>query len=82
MEDFEYPEEPALPDLLALSLAAQARRAFSNGLLHGYRLEQEALHTVKGRLNFEEQLRRRFDSQLPAELQFDEFTADVTATSW
>ena len=78
-EEFDYKEERALPDILALALATQARRAFSSGLLHGYRVEEQALLTVRGRLNFEEQLRRRFDSPLPAELTFDEFTADITA---
>ena len=78
-EEFEYSEEHALPDILALALASQARRAFANGLLHGYRVEEQALLTVRGRLNFEEQLRRRFDSPLPAEVKFDEFTDDILA---
>ena len=78
-EEFEYGEDLALPDILALALAAQARRAFVSGLLHGYREEEQALLTVRGRLNFEEQLRRRYDSPLPAELKFDEFTNDILA---
>ena len=61
-EEFEYPKEYALPDVLAMALATQARRAFSSGLLHGYRPEEQALLTVRGRINFEEQLRRRFDT--------------------
>ncbi len=32
-EDFDYPEDTALPDVLALALHAQARRAFAAGLL-------------------------------------------------
>ena len=76
-EDFRFPEECALPDILALALSAQARRAFSGGLLHGYRTEEEALMTVRGRIRLEEQLRRRFDSLLPVELQYDEFTNDI-----
>ena len=78
-EEFEYPEEYALPDVLAMVLATQARRAFSSGLLHGYLPEEQALLTVRGRLNFEEQLRRRFDTPLPAELRYDEFTDDILA---
>ena len=57
-----------------MALSAQARRAFSGGLLHGYRTEEEALMTV---LRLEEQLRRRFDTPLPVELQYDEFTNDI-----
>ena len=78
-EEFEYSEEHALPDILALALASQARRAFANGLLQGYLVEEQALLTVRGRLNFEEQLRRRFDYPLPAELKYDEFTNDILA---
>ena len=76
-EDFRFPEKCALPDILALALSTQARRAFSGGLLHGYRTEEEALMTVRGRIRLEEQLRRRFDTPLPVELQYDEFTNDI-----
>lgn len=78
-EDFDFPEEYALPDALALALSFQARRAFSSGLLHGYRSEEESLQTVRGRVRFDEQLRRRFDRPLPVEVQHDEFTADILA---
>ena len=76
-EDFQFPEECALPDILAIALSTQARRAFSGGLLHGYRTEEEALMTVRGRIRFDEQLRRRFGTPLPVELQYDEFTDDI-----
>ena len=33
--------------------------------------------TVRGRIRLEEQLRRRFDTPLPVELQYDEFTNDI-----
>ena len=78
-EDFAFPEKYALPDALALALAFHARRAFSSGLLHGYLSEEEALQTVRGRIRFDEQLRRRFDRPLPVEVQYDEFTADILA---
>ena len=78
-EDFDFPEECALPDALALALASQARRAFSSGLLHGYHSEEETLQTVRGRIRFDEQLRRRFDHPVPVEVQYDEFTADILA---
>ena len=63
--------------MLALALASQARRAFSRGLLHGYRTEEEALHTVRGRIRFDEQIRRRFGVPLPVEVRYDEFTDDI-----
>ena len=43
-KDFDFPEEHALPDVLALT--AQARRAFSQGLLHGYLVGEKALLTA------------------------------------
>ncbi len=49
---FDFQEEETLPDTLALALAAAARRAFSQGLLHGYRTEEEALRTQDDRLLF------------------------------
>ena len=36
------PEEYGLPDVLAMVLATQARRAFFSGLLHGYQPEEQA----------------------------------------
>ena len=52
-EEFEFPEETALPDVLAIALASHARKAFARGLLHGYRVEEEALHTVRGGFGLE-----------------------------
>lgn len=76
---FEFEEEDSLPDTLALALGAAARRAFSRGLLHGYRTEEEALHTVRGRIIFAEQMRRRYGIPVPVEVRYDEFTDDVLA---
>ena len=77
--DFGFPEQTALPDVLALALAAAARRAFARGLLHGYRTEEEALLTVRGRIRFDDQIRRRFGVPLPVEVRYDEFTDDIPA---
>ncbi len=78
-EMFDYPPEYALPDVLALALVTAARRAFSRGLLHGYRSEQEALYGIRGRIRFDEQIRRRFGVPLPIEVEYDEFTEDILA---
>ena len=78
-DDFDFPDEYALPDVLALALASHARRAFSRGLLHGYRTEEEALHTVRGRIRFDEQIRRRYGIPMPIEVWYDEFTDDIRA---
>ena len=63
-QDFRFPEEYALSDVLTMALSTRARRAYPSGLLHGYRAEEEPL-------------RRRFDTHLPVELQYDEFTNDM-----
>ena len=76
-EDFGFHQEDALHDFLAIALAFQARKAFARGLLHGYRTEEEALYAVRGRIRFDEQLRRRFGIPLPVEVRYDEFTDDV-----
>ena len=78
-EDFDFRAEDALPDALALALTSQARRAFAHGLLHGYRTEEDALYTARGRIRFDDQLRRRFGVPLPVEVRYDEFTEDILA---
>ena len=76
---FDFHADAALPDTLALALVAAAQRAFRHGLLHGYQTREEALLTVRGRIRFDEQVRRRFGIPLPVEVRYDEFTDDVTA---
>ena len=78
-QQFDYPREYAMPDVLALALASAARRAFSRGLLHGYVVEEEALQTVRGRIMFDDQIRRRFGIAVPVEVRYDEFTEDILA---
>ena len=75
--EFDFPRHSALPDALALAFGAAARRAFSRGLLHGYRTEEDALPAVRGRIRFDDQIRRRFGIPLPVEMRYDEFTADI-----
>ena len=74
---FDFQKAQTLPDVLALALIAAARRAFGRGLLRGYLTEEEALQTVRGRIRFDEQIRRRYGIPLPVELRFDEFTEDI-----
>jgi len=76
---FDFKKAQALPDVLALALIAAAGKAFGRGLLRGYLTEEEALHTVRGRILFDEQIRRRYGISLPVELRFDEFTEDILA---
>jgi len=57
--------------------AHELKRALRRGLLQGYRSTEEALTTVRGRVRFDEQLRRRFGAPLPLEVRFDEYTEDT-----
>ena len=75
--NFDFPEAEELPDWLALALAHEAKRAFARGLLHGYVEREDALQTVRGRIRFDEQIRRRFGLPLPVEVRYDEFTDDI-----
>ena len=79
MDRFDFREATTLVEALAPTLAAGARRAFAGGLLHGYLTEEEALHTVRGRIRIDDQLRVRFGVTVPVEVRYDEFTDDVTA---
>lgn len=76
---FDFQKAQAIPDVLALALFDAARRAFGRGLLRGYISEEDALHTVRGRIRFDEQIRQRYGIPLPIELRFDEFTEDILA---
>ena len=78
-ELFDFKDAETLPDILALALTQASSSAFARGLLRGYRSEEEALHTVRGRIRFDEQVRRRYGIPLPVELRFDEFTEDILA---
>ena len=53
------------------------RRAIRRGLRQDYRIEEEALHAVRGRIRFGDQIRRRFGIPLPIEVGYDDFTEDI-----
>ena len=78
-ERFDFEETDTPVEALALALESAARRAFARGLLHGYRTEEEALHTVRGRILVAEQIRRRFGVPVPIEVRYDDFTEDILA---
>ena len=72
-------EDVTLADAWARMLGVAAADAFARGLWHDYRVEEEALHTVRGRIMVAEQIRRRFDMPLPVEVRYDEYTEDILA---
>ncbi len=76
-ESFDFKGEPTLVEALVPALAHAARRAFARGLLHGYRTEEEALTTIRGRIRVDDQIRRRYGVPIPVEVRYDDFTDDI-----
>jgi 5-methylcytosine-specific restriction enzyme subunit McrC len=74
---FDYGEEDSLLEALIPGFVLQVRQALRRGLLQGYRVEEEALVGVRGRIRFDDQLRSRFGIAPPVEVRFDEFTEDT-----
>ena len=79
LEHFDFPEKDTPVEPLVRLFVVAAERAFSRGLLHGYRTEEEALYTVRGRIRFADQIRRQFGVPLPVEIRYDDFTEDIPA---
>lgn len=75
--DFHLTDAPSLVEAIVPGFVAQVRRALQRGVLQGYRVEEDALQTVRGRVRFDDQLRRRYGVFPPAEVRFDEFTEDI-----
>jgi 5-methylcytosine-specific restriction enzyme subunit McrC len=72
-----YDKANDLVEGMAAVFAHELRRVLRRGLLQGYRSTEEALMTVRGRVRFDEQLRRRFGMPFPLEVRFDEYTEDT-----
>ncbi len=75
----DFAKHDELVEAVAAALDHEARRAFAQGLLHGYRSTEEALPAVRGRIRFDAQVRRRFGLAPPVEVRHDDYTTDITA---
>ncbi len=73
----EFARELDLTEVVAIMLARMVEQATRRGLLNGYQTEDESLQAPRGRVLFDEQLRRRFGILLPIEVRHDNFSADV-----
>ena len=74
---FDFAVEDLLVEAVVPGFMRQVRRAFRRGVLQGYRVEEDALATVRGRIRFDDQIRRRFGIAPPIEVRYDEFTEDI-----
>ncbi|MGO4664029.1 McrC family protein [Terrabacter sp. 2TAF16] len=70
-------EETDLLSAMAAAFARQADKATQRGLLQGYRVQEDALPVLRGRLRSAEQLTRRYGLAVPIEVRFDEYGVDV-----
>ena len=69
--------QPDLAEGMAALFGMALRRALAQGVQQGYRSKQEALTAVRGRIRFDEQLRRRYLRPHPLEVEYDDFTLDT-----
>jgi len=76
--DFEFQRQDSLVEAIIPGFVAHVRRAFQRGVLQGYRAEEDSLNTVRGRIRFDDQIRRRYGVMPPVEVRYDEFTTDIT----
>ena len=76
-DSFDLTRDDDVLEAVALAFAHHTRQAIHRGLLQGYRREEDALTTVRGRIRFGDQIGRRFGIPLPIEVAFDEFTEDI-----
>jgi len=75
--DFDFAPASGLLEAIIPGFLSQVRRAFSHGILQGYRAEDAALLTVRGRIRFDDQIRDRYGICPPIEVRFDDFTEDI-----
>lgn len=73
----ELADDLDLVEMIAIMLARLIQQATRRGLLNGYRSEDEALQAPRGRILFDEQIRRRLGTSPPIEVRHDVFTSDI-----
>lgn len=74
---FDYDERSSLLEAVIPGFVFQVRRALRRGPLQGYRVKEETLSIVRGRIRFADQVRRHFGIAPPIEVQYHEFTEDI-----
>jgi len=77
-DDFTFGSNASLVEAIVFSFATHVDRALKRGLLHGYLQTEESIATIRGRLRFDEQIRRRLGRAPPFEVRYEDYTPDVT----
>jgi 5-methylcytosine-specific restriction enzyme subunit McrC len=75
--EVEVDVESDVVHVVAEAFARSLARALGPGLLQGYRVTEEALPVVRGRIRIDDQLKRRPGQWLPIEVSYDDFTIDI-----
>jgi 5-methylcytosine-specific restriction enzyme subunit McrC len=75
--DASLTETDSLSDGVVMLFAALCDRALRNGILRGYRARDERLHTIRGRIDFTEQLRTTPGRDLPLAVSYQEHDEDI-----
>lgn len=76
-EDVDLAAERDLLTVVAQAFLRQAERALQLGVLQGYRVTDDTLPVLRGRLRVADQLGRRHGLPLPLEVRFAEWTTDI-----
>ncbi len=72
-----YGTELTLVEALVHSYVRVTKAALRRGLLQGYVTVEDRLTTIRGRVRFDEQIRRQPALPLPVYVQYDDFTEDI-----
>lgn len=74
---FPYEQEPDLLEAVGWAFEAEVGRSLRQGLVRGYVPREEALTTIRGRIDLAAQQRRRQTRRLPLECRYDDYTEDI-----
>jgi len=73
----EFEDAADFAEIIGIILANVVAATTRRGLLNGYRGEDESIQSPRGRILFDEQIRRRLGVAPPVECCHDVFTADI-----
>jgi 5-methylcytosine-specific restriction enzyme subunit McrC len=73
----ELGEHDQLTDGFIAVYLNMVQQRLRRGLLKGYRVAEESLHGIRGRVRMADQMRRRFGLPVPVEVTYDDYTEDI-----
>lgn len=73
----DWKDDTLLVDIVAKVLCRSVEKATRRGLLHGYKVHQESTPALRGRIDFQEHLRKHHGNAPPIAVRYDIFSADI-----